>query len=349
MHVVPSRRSHRSIALLAVLFAFVFAAGAAVRGTATVSAQPEPKVQGILFFDPSCENCESVMANVLPPLVSRFGDDLKVYEVNVSLVPVFDAWSLTNKTFDVPPEKKGVPTLVIGDQVLSGEDEIGARLPGIVEDGMAGDGIGLPPVLGLTAAQVAEWEAASGGHAGFSEPEPDPVANGLAIVVLGGMVLSLAYVGAGSVRANVAVGAPRERSGPAFFAIPVLAVLGMAVAGYLSYIKLTSSSAICPIGNCDAVQHSPWAQLFGIPVAYLGVLSYAAIFVLWIASAFGDGSIPGAARRLLFLTALFGTLFSVYLTFLEPVVIKEVCLWCLVSAVVMTAILLASYRALART
>ena len=38
--------------------------------------------------------------------------------------------------------------------------------------------------------------------------------------------------------------------------------------------------------------------------------------------------------------ALFGTLFSIYLTFLEPFVIGATCAWCLTSAVSMTLILL---------
>jgi uncharacterized membrane protein len=36
---------------------------------------------------------------------------------------------------------------------------------------------------------------------------------------------------------------------------------------------------------------------------------------------------------------LFGTLFSIYLTFLEPFVIGATCAWCLASAVIMTALL----------
>jgi len=34
-----------------------------------------------------------------------------------------------------------------------------------------------------------------------------------------------------------------------------------------------------------------------------------------------------------------GTLFSIYLTFLEPFVIGATCAWCLTSAIIMTALL----------
>ena len=44
----------------------------------------------------------------------------------------------------------------------------------------------------------------------------------------------------------------------------------------------------------------------------------------------------------LFGMALFGTGFSIYLTFLEPFVIGATCMWCLSSAIILTVILLLS-------
>jgi uncharacterized membrane protein len=37
--------------------------------------------------------------------------------------------------------------------------------------------------------------------------------------------------------------------------------------------------------------------------------------------------------------ALLGTLFSIYLTFLEPFVIGATCIWCITSAIVITLLL----------
>lgn len=44
----------------------------------------------------------------------------------------------------------------------------------------------------------------------------------------------------------------------------------------------------------------------------------------------------------LFGFTLFGVLFSLYLTYLEPFVIRAVCIWCLISAVIITLLLLLS-------
>jgi uncharacterized membrane protein len=45
------------------------------------------------------------------------------------------------------------------------------------------------------------------------------------------------------------------------------------------------------------------------------------------------------SRLALFAIALGGTLFSIYLTFLEPFVIGATCVWCLGSALCMTLLL----------
>jgi uncharacterized membrane protein len=42
--------------------------------------------------------------------------------------------------------------------------------------------------------------------------------------------------------------------------------------------------------------------------------------------------------------AAFGTLFSIYLTFLEPFVIGATCAWCLTSAILITILMLLAIR-----
>jgi len=119
---------------------------------------------------------------------------------------------------------------------------------------------------------------------------------------------------------------------------PLLAAAGLAVAAYLTLIELTGDQAFCgPVGDCNAVQQSPYAFLFGvIPIGVLGVLGYAAFILMWSASRFVSDRLQDLLRISLFALALVGTLFSVYLTFLEPFVLGATCAWCLTSAVLQT-------------
>ena len=159
----------------------------------------------------------------------------------------------------------------------------------------------------------------------------DPIGGSLALVILGAMVLSM-----GLALTRLPGGVPRawER------AVPVVVTAGMVVAAYLTYVEVTGAVAVCgPVGDCNAVQQSPYARLAGIPVAVLGLAGYAAILAAWIGARVG----PPAARRWAAVTAfalsLLGTIASAVLTALEPFAIGAVCMWCLTSAMLMTLLL----------
>ena len=127
-------------------------------------------------------------------------------------------------------------------------------------------------------------------------------------------------------------------------AMIILLVTGMAIALYLSYIEITSVKAFCgPVGNCNTVQSSKYARLFGVlPIGLLGFVGYVLMLMAWIFGRNNHPKIHYYSRLAFFGMALFGVLFSIYLTYLEPFVIKAVCIWCLSSALIMTLILLNS-------
>jgi uncharacterized membrane protein len=101
-------------------------------------------------------------------------------------------------------------------------------------------------------------------------------------------------------------------------------------------------AAVCgPVGDCNAVQSSPYARLFGVlPIGVLGVIGYVAILIAWLWGRLRSDRLAEAAPVIVFGLTVFGVLFSVYLTFLEPFVIGAVCAWCLTSAIVMTLLML---------
>jgi uncharacterized membrane protein len=115
------------------------------------------------------------------------------------------------------------------------------------------------------------------------------------------------------------------------YAIGVVALIGLGVASYLTYVHYAGESPACLAGGggCEKVQSSHYAKLAGIPVSVLGLVGYAAILV----SLF----VPGETGRFVgALTALIGFGFSLYLTYLELFQIHAICQWCVGSAVLMT-------------
>jgi uncharacterized membrane protein len=126
---------------------------------------------------------------------------------------------------------------------------------------------------------------------------------------------------------------PRLASGERKLALWIagVALLGVAIAGYLVYVHYADIEPICAAGNggCEKVQTSDYADLGGIPVALLGLIGYlASLGSLFVR---GDlGRFAGAA------IALSGFGFSMYLTYREVFTIEAICQWCVASAVLMT-------------
>jgi uncharacterized membrane protein len=249
----------------------------------------------------------------------------------------------------VPRESIGVPFLLIGDAVLIGSGQIPAELPGLIEKHLAAGGVGWPPAAGLEwfLPQVKAEVAAAGTPttpenalpAEFASTAPTHDGFLLATLLLIGMVLALGYAALTLWRARQ--GAPVSEPPPWIQnTLPLLAVAGLIVASYLAYVETQAITAVCgPVGDCNAVQTSEYAYLFGIPIGVLGVAGYLAILIVW---AWGRWRANDAAMLVLLGMSGLGVLFSIYLTYLEPFVIGAVCAWCLTSAVVMTLLLLMS-------
>lgn len=161
----------------------------------------------------------------------------------------------------------------------------------------------------------------------------DPVGNGFSVAVLLLMIVSVVVVWLNPhvLPAKLGLG----------ILVPLLALVGAGVAAYLTYIEATGATAVCgPVGDCNTVNQSEYARLFGLlPVGALGLMGYAAIAVAWAASRYAAEKIGLWARVALYAMAVGGTLFSIYLTFLEPFVIGATCAWCLTSSIIMTALL----------
>lgn len=133
----------------------------------------------------------------------------------------------------------------------------------------------------------------------------------------------------------------------------LLSLLGLFISAYLYLYKIGRIGTLaCGSGGCETVQLSPWSRFAGLEVSLIGVLGYAGLLVLSLAALQ-----PGlAAHRwpttLLVSLAGIGVAFTAYLTYLELFAINAICRWCVGSAAIIVAILVAALldqRRLART
>jgi uncharacterized membrane protein len=265
-------------------------------------------------------------------------------------------------------DRAGVPRIDFNEvDYLVGSGDIPDLFPDVVADTLAASGMAWPPIEGLGAAvapfieegSVLDPDAATSEAAGSTAEEVDEalavlplgggdegwmdrfghdvVGNSVSVVVLAMLLLTVIAAPILAIRGSL----------PAFpgWIVIVLAVVGAGVAAYLANVETTGTAAVCgPVGDCNAVQESEYAQLFGVPIGVLGLVGYAAIGGLWIVSRVAHGASRDASTVLIGVGAWLGTLFSIYLTFLEPFVIGATCMWCISSALVMMALLWVSAR-----
>jgi uncharacterized membrane protein len=123
----------------------------------------------------------------------------------------------------------------------------------------------------------------------------------------------------------------------------VLALVGLAIATYLTWVHYAGLKPFCVGGGggCEKVQTSRWADLGGIPVAVLGLGGY----LLLLASLLLPEDVGRSAAAFI---ALVGVGFSAWLTYVELAKIHAVCQWCVASAVVMTLLAVVSVIRLLR-
>ena len=130
----------------------------------------------------------------------------------------------------------------------------------------------------------------------------------------------------------------------------VLSAIGLVDSLYLTWIKMTHNQALCikGVGDCWSVNTSRYSELFGIPIAIYGAAAYLVILLVLLFES-KIKPLTEFAPYVLFGLCLFGTIYSFYLTYLELVVIKAICPFCVVSAVTMTMLLILTIVRLLRT
>jgi len=128
----------------------------------------------------------------------------------------------------------------------------------------------------------------------------------------------------------------------------ILVVIGLLVSIYMTIYKATSNDALClGSGDCSTVNASRYAEVYGIPVASIGIAGYFAILLtLWFEKR--DKFFEKNGPMLVFGMALTGFLFTVYLIYVEAAILKAYCPFCLTSQVAMTLIFIISIIRLVR-
>ena len=125
--------------------------------------------------------------------------------------------------------------------------------------------------------------------------------------------------------------------------IALAAVGGFCVAFYIYYTKRHHKQLVCPIGSdCNAVVTSRYAKFLGVSLEYYGMFYYAVIIAAYI--------ILISAPHLFSELFLFGLImltaaaffFALYLLFAQAFLLRQWCIWCILSAMLSIVIFIFS-------
>ncbi len=108
-------------------------------------------------------------------------------------------------------------------------------------------------------------------------------------------------------------------------------LIGLMIAGYLSYLKIEDAPAVCvetgPF-NCNVVLNSQYSELADVPIAYLGFTVYLAIgALLLLENQVAFLRVWGSL--IMFGIGLFAWLFSMWLVYVQFALLQALCPWCL--------------------
>lgn len=144
----------------------------------------------------------------------------------------------------------------------------------------------------------------------------------------------------------------RQRSTPwiqrkSRFIIAGIGAFGAAITAYLAATKLAGGTAACPVEGCDKVLESPYAEVFGLPLALFGFLAYVYMIVMAVAPLFVNAETQKGLRTklehwtwlLMFVGSASMAIFSGYLMYIMAFEIQSLCVYCIASAIAALSLL----------
>jgi uncharacterized membrane protein len=117
-----------------------------------------------------------------------------------------------------------------------------------------------------------------------------------------------------------------------------LVIVGLLVSIYMTIYKVSGNEGMClGSGDCSTVNASRFSEVNGIPVAAIGIFGYAAILAVHLFEN-RNAFLAQNGALLIFGMSLTGFLFTLWLIYVEIVLLQALCPFCVASQIAMTLI-----------
>ncbi len=106
----------------------------------------EGAVGAYYFYANDCPHCLEMLEDLILPMTAEYGDHLDVRLLEIGKPEYYEAMLVIESYFGVAPSERGIPTLVIDNEILIGESEIRGSFSALVAEGVEGGGIPFPDI-----------------------------------------------------------------------------------------------------------------------------------------------------------------------------------------------------------
>ncbi len=118
-------------------------------------------VHGLYFYSTDCSHCMEILNDFLHPMQDEFGTKLDIRLVEIQYADNYELLIKTEEHYGVKAEERAIPTLIIDNKVLIGEDAIRSDLRSVVENGILQGGIDWPDIPDFDPSAIVSEENAS--------------------------------------------------------------------------------------------------------------------------------------------------------------------------------------------
>ena len=125
--------------------------------TGTGPTQPSTenaKVEAYYFFSTTCSHCMDILQNIVKPLEAEYPGLLGIRLVELGESVNYEALMKAESAFGIGASDRGLPVVLIGNEMLNGEEQTRDQLVKLIEAGLEGEGIKLPEIPGVDSATL---------------------------------------------------------------------------------------------------------------------------------------------------------------------------------------------------
>ena len=129
-----------------------------------------PVINAIFFYSFDCGHCQEVKNELLTPMESEYGDVLNILYIEISTATNYELLIDFENFYQIEAAQRAIPTIVIDDIMLIGEEEIRTQFPQIISDNID-QGIDWPTIPGFDPDEFSNDPFSTGGGSIFDDSE----------------------------------------------------------------------------------------------------------------------------------------------------------------------------------